>query len=621
MGYEYLCKIDSPENLKKLPEKEIPKLCGEIRNFLIENIEQTGGHLASNLGVAEVSVAIHRIFNSPEDHIIFDVGHQSYVHKIITGRAAEFSNLRKTGGLSGFTSMKESKHDAFGAGHSSTSISAALGYAEADRLNGKESYTVALIGDGAFTGGMTHEALNNCDPNLRLIIILNENGMSISVNKGRFASYLSRVRVSKGYRVWKKGTVSFLRAIPLVGKPITSFLTKLKQKIKNAVFVSNYFEELGLYYIGPVDGNDYKKVQTALREAKSLGKCAIVHIKTKKGKGYEPAEKNPDNFHSVYANKTDGYKTFHEVFAEKLIEMSENDDKIVAVTAAMGIGTGLDSFGKKYPKRYFDVGIAEEHALTFSAGLAASGMKPFVAIYSTFLQRAYDNIIHDVALQDLPVRIIVDRASLAVADGATHHGIFDVAFLSHIPGVSILSPVTNGSLKEAMNFAKDCTSPIVIRYANTTECEAVDKIFYPDGDYEKFGFRTDFCAGQCKNVFICYGSIVSNVIKAKELLKNKGVSVGIILLEKLKPYHEVAKKLIQYISSANKVVFVEEGIKTGGAGACLREELLDSAFDFSRTNYEIVAIDDNFAYPDAPCELYDYLGMSPERLSEFFFIK
>lgn len=617
MQYEFLDKIDSPKDLKSLPERDIPALCSEIRSFLIENVERTGGHLASNLGVTELSVAIHRVFDSPRDHIIFDVGHQSYVHKLITGRREAFSELRRTGGLSGFTSMRESEHDAFGAGHSSTSVSAALGYAEADRLVGSSAITVAVLGDGAFTGGMAHEALNNCDPELPLVIILNDNGMSISVNKGRFAGYLSRFRASRRYIRMKQGLSSAIGAVPLVGKPFLSLLRKTKRRFRNLFLSSNYFEDLGLYYIGPIDGNDYKKTERALRVAKELGKCVIVHVKTVKGKGYAPAERFPDDFHSVYTRAAEG-KPFNKLFGEKLVELAKRDEKIVAVTAAMGIGTGLSEFEKQYPERYFDVGIAEAHAATFAAGLAANGLKPFLAIYSTFLQRAYDNLIHDVALQGLAVRIMIDRAGIAVGDGATHHGIFDVAFISHIPELSLYAPVCAGSLSAAIELAAEAKAPVAVRYANKCECEGVAERFYPQGDFENFGVRADFVRGSVENIFVTYGSIISNVMKAEELLASRGVSVGIILLEKLKPYREVAEQVLEYLPESGKLVFVEEGIKSGGAALCLKEALSELGVDFSHLGYDVVAIDDNFASPTAPCDIFDYLGMSPEKLAAHF---
>lgn len=615
MSYGLLDKINTPDDLKSVSKKDIPRLCNEIRDFLIENVGKQGGHLASNLGVTELTVAIHRVFDSPRDHIIFDVGHQSYVHKIITGRKNDFVDLRKPGGLSGFTSMRESVHDAFGAGHSSTSLSAALGYAEADRLKNSNAYSIAVVGDGAYTGGMIHEALNNCASDLRLIIILNENGMSISLNKGTFASYLTRVRVSKRYRGWKKGTKSVLSHIPLLGSPIAKVLGALKDKFKSLFLSPNYFENLGLYYIGPVDGNDYKKVEAALREAKNLSKCVVVHVKTTKGKGYLPAERSPDNFHSVYCGESKAH-SFHTVFAEQLVKAAEDDNTIVAVTAAMGIGTGLSAFEKKYPQRYFDVGIAEGHALTFSAGLAAGGMKPFVAIYSTFLQRGYDSIIHDICIQNLPVKIIIDRAGLSVSDGATHHGIFDVAFLSHIPSIKIFAPITYGSLKCAFEEAERSDGPVAIRYPNAAENERVTDMFYFDGNYSRFGVVSSFAKSNIPQyIFITYGNIIGNVMDAVDILSENGVCAGIILLERLKPYGEIALRINELISDTASVIFVEEGIKNGGAGMLVGAELkkINGTLD---KRYSIAAIDDNFASPTQKCNLYDYLELSARCLAE-----
>ncbi len=612
MEYKILNRINSPADLKSLDKREIPELCSEIRSFLVENVERQGGHLASNLGVTELTVALHRVFDSPDDHIIFDVGHQSYVHKIITGRREDFKTLRQPGGLSGFTNMFESEHDAFGAGHSSTSVSAALGYAEADKLNSKTSYSIAVIGDGAYTGGMVHEALNNCSPDLRLIIILNENGMSISLNKGTFASYLTRVRASKGYRHWKSGTKNLLSRIPLLGKPIYTFLTFIKTKFKNLLFSSNYFEDLGLYYIGPVDGNNFKKVEAALYEAKDIEKCTVVHLKTQKGKGYEPAERSPDGFHSVY-NKAENMTTYHSVFAEKLTADAQNDDKILAVTAAMGIGTGLSAFGEKYPERYFDVGIAEPHALTFSAGLAAAGYKPFVAIYSTFLQRGYDSIIHDICLQKLPVKIIIDRAGLSVSDGATHHGIFDVSFLSHIPNMKILCPITYCSLKEAIEEAEGRDGPIAIRYPNKSENPRIlSALKYTD---TAKGMLTDFDMSDIPEyVFITYGTIVDKVFDACDILSARNIKAGIAVIEKLKPYHENIEAISKIILSAKKMIFVEEGIKNGGAGMIIQSILSERGIA-TEGRYEIAAIDDNFAVTNEKCDIYKALKLDGESLA------
>ena len=616
MEYKILDKVNSPGDLKRLPESDIPELCSEMREFLVENVERSGGHLASNLGVAEMTVAIHRVFDSPKDHIIFDVGHQAYIHKIITGRKSEFSSLREPGGLSGFTNMAESEHDAFGAGHSSTSISAALGYAEADALFGSDAFTVAVIGDGAYTGGMVHEALNNCRKDLKLIIIINENRMSISKNKGAFASYLAKVRISKGYRKWKSGTRSVITHIPLLGKPLQRSLSYVKKQIKKVIYQNNYFEDLGLYYIGPVNGNSYSTMEKALAEAKRLGKCTVIHAFTKKGKGYEPAERSPDGFHSVTSGDSDK-KTLHGVFADELINIAAEDKKIVAVTAAMGVGTGLNAFGEKYPERYFDVGIAEAHALTFSAGLAAAGMKPFVAIYSTFLQRGYDNIVHDIALQKLPVKIMIDRAGIAKADGATHHGIFDVAFLSHIPNIEIFAPVTYGSLCEAIRYAERADGPVAIRYANSAQKTDIRDKFYPDGNYSNFGVIADFEKGCAPEyVFVSYGNITSNVITAAEILGKEGISCGIVLVEKLKPYLESAKCVSEYLTGAKRVLFVEEGIKNGGYSMITQSVLRENSLIQDNVAVGTAAIDDNFVIPSEKCDIYDYVELSADKIAE-----
>lgn len=613
MSYKILEKINSPADLKELSEEDVLLLSDEVREFLVEEVEKTGGHLASNLGVVELTLAIHRVFDSPKDHIIFDVGHQAYVHKIVTGRRERFEDLRRPGGLSGFTLRRESEHDPFGAGHSSTSVSAALGFAEADRLSGKSCYTVCVIGDGAYTGGMVHEALNNCKPDLPLVIILNENGMSISHNRGTFASYLARVRISERYLKWKRNTNTALEKIPLIGEGLKRFLTFVKKKIKKVLYTSNYFEELGLYYIGPIDGSDYRKIEHALSEAKRIGKTVVVHVKTKKGKGYSPAEKSPDGYHSL--GKAKSGDTFHSVFAEELIDVAESDEKIVAVTAAMGIGTGLDVFGLKFPKRYFDVGIAEEHALTFSAGLAANGYKPFAAIYSTFLQRGYDNVLHDVALQSLPVNLIIDRAGLALGDGATHHGIFDVAFLSHIPGVSLYAPASYESLRRTVRLAAKSDSPVAIRYPNSPEFDLMGVDFKRLTDSEDVLVSFDESSAPA-HIIVTYGKIVENCIKARKLCLEEGIDVGIILVEKIKPYAPVVKSILPIISNSERVVYVEEGIKNGGAAMIFADTLRTLGFSPDSVGFDIIAIDDSFASPEYKCDLYDYVGLSPEKIAE-----
>ena len=615
MSYDILGKINSPQDIKKLNKKEIEALSSEIREFLIEKTNQNGGHLASNLGVVEMTLAIHTIFDSPNDHIVFDVGHQSYVHKIITGRKSEFDNLRRPGGLSGFTLMRESQHDAFGAGHSSTSISAALGLAEADALRGDSHYTVCVTGDGAFTGGMIHEALNNCRSDLPLIIILNENGMSISSTKGSFASYLSKVRVSRGYRKFKINTLKIFDGLPLIGKPLRKLGSLTKRAIKKMLYRPNYFEELGLYYIGPVDGNDYSKVCNALEIAKQTSKTCVVHLKTQKGRGYSPAENSPDGYHSVTIK--DDNQTFHSVFANKLINLAQSNEQITAVTAAMGIGTGLDKFGEKYPKRYFDVGIAEPHALTFAAGLAAGGYTPFVAIYSTFLQRGYDSLVHDIALQDLPVKIIIDRAGIAVGDGATHHGIFDVSFISHIPSVTLFAPASYESLELFVDYAAKEKSAVAIRYPNSGEpTEHLGSMKYISTDPVS-RVACDFDINNCPDyIFITYGTLIKNVTCAANILRDEGMNVGIILVETLKPNNKIAECIYNYTKNAKKILYAEEGIKNGGAGEITRSALIDLGLDLNITKFDISAIEDNFASPRQMCDLYDFVGLSPEKLAD-----
>lgn len=611
--YCLLNKINSPEDLKDMEKSDIEPLCADIREFLVEKVGEHGGHLASNLGVVELSVAMHRVFDSPRDHFIFDVGHQAYVHKILTGRRDRFDELRLPGGLSGFTLMRESEHDAFGAGHSSTSISAALGYAQSDKLNGRGDYTVCVIGDGAYTGGMAHEAINNCTPDLRLIIILNENGMSISTNKGAFASYLSRVRTSKGYNNAKQKTTSFIERIPLVGGALKNAISAVKSVMKRILFRSNYFEDLGLYYLGPIDGNNYAKVERALRKAKKLNKCVLVHLKTTKGKGYNEAEMSPESYHSIAAANKSSDTGFHGVFADELVKAADGDKSIVAVTAAMGIGTGLDRFGKLYPERYFDVGIAEEHALTFAAGLAASGQKPYAAIYSTFLQRGYDNIMHDIALQGLPVRIMIDRAGIAPSDGATHHGIFDVAFLSHIPGMEIYSPAVYSSLRRAVRYSVDATSPMAVRYPNAQEDAAV-RDFYDGAAGEECLYKYDFDPENApSNIFITYGTQASRTIAAARQLRDMGESCGFIVVEKIKPYEPLVDLLSSFVTERSHILYAEEGIKNGGA-AMITETLLAER-GIRPATYKIAAIDDSFVSPTERCDIYEYAGLDSDRLA------
>ena len=616
--YPLLSKIDSPEDLQKLPAEDLPALAEEIRTFLVDKVLENGGHLASNLGVVELSLAIHRIFSSPRDHIIFDVGHQSYIHKLITGRREQFDSLRRGGGMSGFPKRTESEHDCFGTGHSSTSLSAALGFAEADKLSGSDAYTVCVLGDGAYTGGMIHEALNNCRKRLRLIIIINENEMSISKNIGRFAKTLSRLRTTKGYFKTKSATTSVMRKIPLIGKPMFRLLRRIKMGFKSVLYGSNYFEDLGLYYLGPVDGNDEQAVELLLQEAKESRQSCVIHVKTQKGKGYAPAEETPSVFHGVApASKTRPEENnFSTEMGDVLASLAEKDEKICAITAAMADGTGLIRFKEQYPNRFFDVGIAEEHAVTFAAGLSANGYKPVVALYSTFLQRAYDNIIHDVALQKLPVVFCVDRAGLNASDGATHHGLFDVAFLSQIPSLKLYTPITKKGLANALEKALSDNVPSAIRYPNGYENPEIVKAFFKDDDDGKLRIRTDYdpCCETPNAVIVTHGRIVTEAMKARDLLKKHGVSVGIFLLEQLKPYAEIADELEPLLPVAPcRILFLEEEIKAGGMGMMLSAALADRSVMQNKT-VTVMATDDSFAVQERDEPIWKTAGVDADRI-------
>ena len=615
---EYLSKISSPKDVKALSEKEILALAEEIRGELVRIVSNNGGHLASNLGIVEITMAIHRVFDTPADHVIFDVGHQSYVHKMLTGRYKKMDTLRCAGGISGFTKRTESEHDCFGAGHSSTSLSAALGFAIADKLKGSDAYTVAVVGDGAFTGGMIHEALNNCRKDLKLIILLNENEMSISRNIGRFATNLSKLRASSGYLKTKRRTGIFLKKIPLVGKHIFNAFKGVKMFFKNALYGSNYFEGMGLTYLGPIDGNDYFEVEKMLKEAKKLNESVIVHLKTKKGKGYALAENNPSNFHGMQpkGKEISAEDTFSSVMGHYLTELGEKDDRICAITAAMSDGTGLEVWKNTHPERFFDVGIAEEHALTFAAGLAADGMKPCAAIYSTFLQRAYDNILHDIALQKLPVVMAIDRAGLNLRDGATHHGIFDVAFLSQIPNVKIYTPVTNQGLCRSLDeaFASDC--PCAVRYPSGKEDSAVIERFYSKGSFEDIGLKCDFDLESEKDlIIVTHGRIVSEAMAAADMLSAEGIKVGIVLLEMLKPYDITADRIIAVLpKNIRGILFLEEEIRSGGAGMNLADKM-GEILEHRKVAYDILAVDDSFvARVEKDQSIYHAAGISKNHI-------
>lgn len=616
-----LNKINYPSDVKALGKDELPLLAQEIRNFLITHIPETGGHLASNLGVVEMTIALLRVLNVPYDHIIFDVGHQSYVYKMLTGRRDRFDTLRKNGGLSGFPKRSESEYDCFGTGHSSTSLSAALGFAKADKLKGSDAYTVAVVGDGAFTGGMIHEALNNCEKDMKLIILLNENEMSISKNIGRFATNIARMRTRTSYFKAKSITRRVVCKIPFIGKPLFNFIRDSKKAFKNLLYGSNYFEDLGLYYLGPVDGNNIDDMEALLREAINLGESVVIHAKTKKGCGLDAAEANPGKYHGIAPEGSRKKEhTFSEMFGNILTEKAKDNEKIVAITAAMSDGTGLETFKTSYPKRFFDVGIAEEHAVTFAAGLAAAGYRPVVPIYSTFLQRAYDNIIHDVALQSLPVVICSDRAGLNASDGATHHGIFDVAFASGIPGVKIYTPVTYKGLEMSLSEALSDSCPSIIRYPNTDEKQAVVDAFY-SGTTEAADcgigirvYRNGASLEAAQTVIITHGKIVLEAISAADTLNANGIKTAVILAEFLKPYDRLAQLIdSELCEDPRHIILLEEEIRTGGFGMILSEQLRRMP-RYNNTVFTLLSPENDFVVPKEDETIYDAAGVSSTHI-------
>lgn len=614
--YKYLSKINSPADLKGLQEEEIASLAKEIREFLVEKVTENGGHLASNLGVVELTLAIHRVFDVPHDHLIFDVGHQSYVHKIVTGRREDFDTLRRGGGLSGFTKRSESEYDCFGAGHSSTSVSAGIGFAQADKLLGNDATTVVVLGDGAFTGGMVHEALNNIERDLHLVIVLNENEMSISKNIGSFARILTKLRLHSGYVKTKQLIKRAVLGIPLIGKYIFKALQSVKMRIKDIFYGSNYFENLGLFYVGPVDGNDEKQVEDALRIARSCKESAIVHVKTLKGMGYEPAEKDPSKYHGISPRDARCAETsFSEQFGATMLELAQQDSRICAISAAMLDGTGLLEFSRRMPDRIFDVGIAEEHALTFACGLAAEGMKPYFAVYSTFLQRSYDNMLHDMALQGLPVRICIDRAGLNASDGPTHHGIYDVAMLSQIPNMTLYAPVTYDALRRALAISVQMRSPCAIRYPKGGENPEIVSAFYST-PAESLTIRKNYSdKDNIDTLIITHGQISLEALRAQELLSREGIRAGVILAERIMPYADLARDVAAAMpDSVRRVVTLEEEIKAGGFGMMLRDAL-DAIGAIGERATRIIAVENSFADKYGE-DIYASMGLDGASVAE-----
>ena len=571
--------IRGPEDLKRLTEKQVVQLCGEIRSFLVDSVLHTGGHLASNLGAVELTVALHRVLNSPQDKIVFDVGHQCYTHKLLTGRKAGFARLRQRDGISGFPNPRESSHDAFVAGHGNTALSLAIGMAWAKKLKNEPGWVVAIIGDGAFTGGMIYEGMNNISSLNNLMVILNDNGMSISKNVGAMARYLTHLRASPEYFRANQHLSGVLSRVPLIGEPVHRFLSRAKTIVRRTMYDSTMFENMGFQYLGPLDGHKVLELEQTLRNITVRSGPLFLHVVTTKGKGYPPAEQNPGEFHGVSAG-SQGYvpdpevaapASFSTVFGKALCKAASADKKICAITAAMKYGTGLQFFGHAYRDRFFDVGMAEQHAVTFAAGLASQGMTPVAAIYSTFLQRAYDQILHDVCLLRVKVIFAIDRAGLVPADGETHQGIYDPAFLSEA-GIPIYSP---------SNYAELCywlvqlvgpryTGPQALRYPRGGESAALAR-------YGCTGCAFDFLTGQpeADTVLVSYGSEVEDVLAAGAALEAQGIPCRVCKLVKIFPFTD---EFLHAIEHFDAILFAEECVCAGGIGQQLVARLTEDGW-------------------------------------------
>lgn len=578
--------VNSPKDIKKLNTDELNDLCAEIRELLISTVSKTGGHLASNLGVVELTVALHKVFNSPVDQIVFDVGHQCYTHKILTGRKNEFSTLRTEGGISGFTRPVESEHDIFSSGHSSTSISAAVGLARAKQIKGEKGKVIAVIGDGALTGGLAYEALNNSgNDNSNLIVILNDNNMSISRNVGSMAKNLTTIRTSPRYVTFKSKIQRGLARIPKIGTQISRTFTYVNSKIRKKIYHATFFEDLGFRYYGPIDGHDIDALIDVLKAAKAHNHSVLINVNTVKGKGYNPAEKNPTQFHGIGKfdintgePKSSG-KNFSSTFGETICKFAEHDGRICCVTAAMAEGTGLCEFADKYPQRFFDVGIAEQHAVTFSSGLAKNGMIPVFAVYSTFLQRSYDQLIHDIAMQGLKMIFAVDRAGFVGEDGESHQGVFDTAFLNSVVGLTIYAPSFYNELGAMLYesiYKTDGAS--AIRYPRGNERYMPENYEYNHQSYSVFGDRS------AENCIVTYGRLFSECYQAYENLDN----TCLVKLNKIKPIDE---NVINELKRCKDIYFYEEGIRSGGIGETFASILLENNI---KAEFHHIAVNDEF---------------------------
>lgn len=575
----YLEKIKQTNDIKKIEKEHLDELAQEIRDFLIEKISVTGGHLGSNLGCVELTMALHLALDLPKDKIVWDVGHQAYTHKLLTGRVEGFDTLRKYGGMSGFPKRKESNCDCFDTGHSSTSISAGLGLVQARDLRQEDFTVVSVIGDGALTGGMAYEALNNAAKlEKNFIVILNDNNMSISENVGGMSKYLNSIRTTENYLDLKDTVYNALIGLRH-GETMVKSIRKVKNNVKHMVIPGMYFEDLGITYMGPVEGHDIQKLVRFIQEAKKVKGPVLVHVKTQKGKGYAPAEKHPARFHGAEPFEIETglpanprtKANYTDIFSTVMIKLAERDERVVAITAAMPDGTGLKRFRNKYPERFFDVGIAEEHAVTFAAGLAAGGMRPVVAIYSSFLQRAYDQILHDVCIQNLPVVFAIDRAGLVGSDGETHQGIFDLSFLATIPNMHILAPKNKWELSDMMKYALSFDGPIAIRYPRGEAYDGLENFRAPIvyGKSEPLYEEEDIC-------ILAVGSMVKTAAEVRHILKDIGYACSLVNARFVKPIDE--EQLREVIKDHRLIVTMEENVEKGGYGDSVRD-FVDSVSD------------------------------------------
>ncbi len=608
--------INSPADLKKLKPEQLPALAKEVRQFLLETVSNTGGHLGSNLGTVELTIALHYCFDSPQDKIIWDVGHQAYTHKILTGRREQFHTQRQYQGISGFPKRSESEHDAFGVGHSSTSISAGLGMAAAADLAGKKNHAIAVIGDGSLTGGMAFEALNQAGHlKKNMIVILNDNDMSISKNVGAFSSFISRKLTGRYFRDLKKEMQGLLINIPAIGTDILHFARRAENSLKGFLTPGSLFEALGFDYLGPLDGHDLLHLVEVFTNINELDGPLLVHVMTTKGKGYKPAEDTPQKYHGVGAfdiatgkgAPKASAKSYTDVFGETIVQLAEQDPKIVAITAAMPDGTGLNTFAERFPARFFDVGIAEQHAMTFAAGLAADGFRPVAAIYSTFVQRGYDQVFHDICLQHLPVTIAMDRAGLVGDDGPTHHGVFDLSYLRHLPGITLMAPKDENELRHMLKTAVYSGAPMALRYPRGAgygvepdpELKTLEI-----GMGEQLAEGSDLC-------IIAIGSSVYPALQAAESLKQKGISAGVINARFVKPLD--ADLILSAARATGRIMTVEENALQGGFGSTVLELIYDNSLQDVKVKR--IGIPDRYIEQGSQAQLRKDLGIDAEGIA------